>query len=159
MSIEIKKRLKKVLDCRDLDPWTRGFCESLADAVQKYGKLSERQMEVFEKKEKRYSLPVMRAIEEQHKAWLSKWDQEKADRFELAACYYSQPEQYRYFSSITQSIVWVDPDESLFPETKPTSVKGYSHYRIDWESTEIPTERVYHRYANNKYSNKVIQNY
>lgn len=147
MSIEIKKRLKRVLDCRDLDPWTRGFCESLADAVQKYGKLSERQMEVFEKKEKRYSLPVIRAKEQEHKAWISKWDQEKADRFELAACYYSQPEQYGYFSSITQSIVWA--------ERGPAGTRA----RVDWNLTEIPTERTYRRYANNKYSNKAIQNY
>ena len=92
----MQKRLKKLLNCDGLDEWTRSFIESLLTQYLAKGKLSSRQMEILEEKEKDFG---------RNQEWVAEWDDTKAQIFELCASYYKKTDYYRPTIS---SIAWED---------------------------------------------------
>ena len=148
MSKDISSRIAKMLACRFLDRWTREFCDSIRIQVEKGYKLSEKQINIFEKKEKIFC-PDPKTValkEEKYARWVSNWDADKKNAFEVCARYYTSDKEVRaYYSSITSRIVWHDgPVESR---------------KTNWEATAIPSEFNYRKLVENKYAKKVLKNF
>jgi hypothetical protein len=93
-----------------LTDWEKGFCESVTEAYEKYKGLTPRQVEVFEKIEKKYSPDNIAA----RSHWADEFDAEKRTILKKVAEYYSD---MPYFGEAVQKILndedWT-PSETLW---------------------------------------------
>lgn len=95
--------IEKVAQRECLDNWQRGFVESIAESIKKYGRLSERQQEVFLRIVHETSPEAMLARDN----WRATYAETKRDRAIFAAKYYKQNPPY--YSGAAESIL-EDPD-------------------------------------------------
>ena len=120
------QRIRKLLEVKILDGWTRNFCESLLEQIVKGRRLSARQVEILEQKEKEFSNERL----QEEDSWTSSWDEEKQEIFRVCAMYYRKT---GYFSNIATMV-----------GSDGTIADGY-----------IPTKRAYNKMCNNKYATKI----
>jgi hypothetical protein len=120
------QRIRKLLEVKILDGWTRNFCESLLEQIVKGRLLSARQVEILDQKEKVFSNERL----QEEDSWTSSWDEEKQEIFRVCAMYYRKT---GYFGNIAQMV-----------GSDGTIADGY-----------IPTKRAYNKMCNNKYATKI----
>ena len=89
--MSVSARIKKLLEVRIIDDWTRSFCESLLNQTLKGRKLSPRQLEILGQKEEAFNAD---AVAEENN-WISSWTEEKAEIFRVCAMYYKNTGYFR----------------------------------------------------------------
>ena len=92
-----------------LTDWERNFLSSLLDSAKKWGRLTAKQHEVYQRIEKK-SDPAFQAA---RKAWNESWTPEKRDKATFAANYYKANPPY--FSDAADRIL---TDPSFIPSEK-----------------------------------------
>ena len=120
------QRIRRLLDVDIVDDWTRNFCESLLQQVIKGRRLSHRQIQILEDKEREYSEDRV----QKEADWVSSWDDDKAEIFRICALYYRTTQ---YFTKITQVLT----SDGQLPE-------GY-----------VPSRRAYKKICENKFAMKI----
>lgn len=99
MSKEHKKRLGAFRARTDINPGERHFADSLAQFVERVGRMTDPQWSAFERMEARYSEENIRI----RKNWELMWNEEKAAELEIAKVYYSKNGYFqRLIEKITQ---------------------------------------------------------
>lgn len=91
-----------------LTDWEKGFSESILDSYEKWGGLSPKQLETFEKIEARYSEEALAKKE----GWAESFDDEKREIMALVVKYY---ESTGYFGRLMEKI---KSDPSFVPDER-----------------------------------------
>ena len=124
---EHSNRLNIFLDNDNISQSERAFAESLGKNARKWGKLTDKQWDAFQRMEARYSPEVIAA----KKTWTNAWNEEKSHNLRVAADYYLMNPPY--FGEVAAKII---EDE-----------------------TYIPSEKLYRKMVENKYTQKVLATY
>jgi|TARA_Y100000310_G_scaffold45806_1_gene42681 hypothetical protein len=96
-------RLNSMATSSDSDQWTRNFCTSLAEGFKKYKGLTQRQYDIFVKKEHQ-STPEFQAARNE---WRASYDDEKRRIAKVCAEYYKANPPY--FADLADKVI-DDPD-------------------------------------------------
>lgn len=94
----LDKRIEKLSTEPLLNDWSKGFLESISGSLQKYGSLTQKQMETFEKIESRFSPQEKQKFVE----WQKEYREKHLEKAKVIAQYYSPIE---YFSGLAAKIL------------------------------------------------------
>lgn len=113
MDNDVKSRIAKVAENKYLSDWERGFCESLAASIDKWGKLTVKQHNLFQKIEAQYTPTKMEELD----SWAKDFTLEMRKKMKIVANYYGR--YTPYFRGFVQKVL---TDEEFIP-TKREYVK------------------------------------
>tara|TARA_Y100000310_G_C20683069_1_gene817211 strand:+ start:811 stop:1404 length:594 start_codon:yes stop_codon:yes gene_type:complete len=91
MGIMLTERIEKLSTEPLLNDWSKGFLESISGSFQKYGVLTQKQMETFEKIESRFSPQEKQKLVE----WQKEYRENHLNKAKIIAQYYLQTGYYR----------------------------------------------------------------
>jgi len=97
------KLVLKALQRESLTDWERGFCESVSSALDKYGRLSEKQAETVQKLQNKYCPEAKLAREN----WKKNFTSEMRETMMLVAKYYRQNPPW--YSDLAMKVI-ADPE-------------------------------------------------
>jgi hypothetical protein len=106
---EHSNRLNIFLDNDNISQSERAFAESLGKNARKWGKLTDKQWDAFQRMEARYSPEVIAA----KKTWTNAWNEEKSHNLRVAADYYLMNPPY--FGEAAKTI---SEDKTYIPSEK-----------------------------------------
>ena len=129
---QVNNLMGRILISGEEKSWDYGFLESITDQLNKGHTLSQRQEAMIQQIQGRWSDEAMKA----RMSWTQDWNDEKAEKFIIALCYY-----YRtgYYSNLVGKYLTIN-------EAGERSVKG------------IPSMKEYNKIVDNKYASAVIRN-
>jgi len=135
MKIERMRELLSGVEHNALEPWDRGFLESVLHHTNSHGTLSDRQLEVLSQVEKRYNTSAL----EEKLRWRGFFmtNEKVRESFSLMLSYYKKE---GYYTAVVQRVAE--------HATKFGSAAPYGY---------IPPEKEYRSVCENKYAEKILE--
>ena len=129
---QVNNLMGRILISGEEKSWDYGFLESIEDQLNKGHTLSQRQEVMIQQIQGRWSDEAMKV----RMSWTQDWDDEKAEKFLIALCYYRRT---GYYSNLVGKYLAIN-------EAGERTVKG------------TPSMKEYNKIVENKYASAVIRN-